>query len=574
MYGSIHSHFESDKDAVNAHFGANGRISFVQALEEYKKLGAKKIAITEHGAFSSFEDIYHSSQQFEDLDVIPGVEAYLDYKGAPEERAHLILIAKDNVGYEQLCKLITAANKNTWTSPQKAEYPILTMDMLDEICGANKGHMLCTSACIAGPFGRNMGLDLKNIDEKLERYSATLAPHDYQTKKKALDDFAEVQAIADAMLPAKEDVLRAKETRDVALKKAQTQMRRDAREYKNTEEFLQKKADAEAADKYIKANKLRQTINLYKKAILAKEEYLKDEAEGVHLETAKQVFSRLTNVFGNDFYFELQNHNLPAEEEIYNKLVKFAFQMNHPKFIASNDIHIAMHKSNPEFSNEVERRNVAKSMRFGKFDSLDEVDTYEYGIKTDEELRDALLQIIHPIKNKTGGILISAESIVDNAIGNIQTSLESCKPYTPVKSDHYPKFAENDIELFEQLVHEGIDKKFDGKLPNEDYEKRLQHELDVIESMGYASYHLIVQDYIQYGRLLGYLPPEEIDSAPLTIEELDAYITEKGYERIGYAMGPGRGSGAGSLVCYALGITDVDPMKYNLLFERERDCAH
>ena len=86
--------------------------------------------------------------------------------------------------------------------------------------------------------------------------------------------------------------------------------------------------------------------------------------------------------------------------------------------------------------------------------------------------------------------------------------------------------------------------------------------------MCYASYHLIVQDYLQYGRLLGYLKPEEIATAPLDINELDKYITDKGYKRRGYAIGPGRGSAAGSLACYLLGITDIDPIKYNLLFER------
>mgnify|MGYP003194626328 FL=1 len=95
------------------------------------------------------------------------------------------------------------------------------------------------------------------------------------------------------------------------------------------------------------------------------------------------------------------------------------------------------------------------------------------------------------------------------------------------------------------------------------------HELNVIKTMGYAGYHLIVADYLTYGRLLGYLPTvDEVEKAPFSIEELDKYITEKGYPRIGYSIGPGRGSAVGSLCCYLMGITDIDPIPYNLLFER------
>ena len=91
----------------------------------------------------------------------------------------------------------------------------------------------------------------------------------------------------------------------------------------------------------------------------------------------------------------------------------------------------------------------------------------------------------------------------------------------------------------------------------------------LFRSMGYAGYHLIVADYLTYGRLLGYLPTaDEVEKAPFSIEELDKYITEKGYPRIGYSIGPGRGSAVGSLCCYLMGITDIDPIPYNLLFER------
>ena len=88
MYGSIHTHLESDKDAVNASYGPDGKIGFYNALNEFHKLGAKRIAVTEHGSFSSFDDVFDSLNKYkkanpdaEDMEVVPGCEIYFDLKG-------------------------------------------------------------------------------------------------------------------------------------------------------------------------------------------------------------------------------------------------------------------------------------------------------------------------------------------------------------------------------------------------------------------------------------------------------------------------------------------------------------
>ena len=88
--------------------------------------------------------------------------------------------------------------------------------------------------------------------------------------------------------------------------------------------------------------------------------------------------------------------------------------------------------------------------------------------------------------------------------------------------------------------------------------------------MGYAAYHLIVQDYLEYGRTVGQLPEEIIqsDKCPYTIEEANRMIETLGIERTAYPIGPGRGSAGGSFACYLLGIIDLDPIPYGLLFER------
>lgn len=123
------------------------------------------------------------------------------------------------------------------------------------------------------------------------------------------------------------------------------------------------------------------------------------------------------------------------------------------------------------------------------------------------------------------------------------------------------------IQILRQEVQKGIKERFPNGM-TEEYKERIDYELSIIESMGYADYHLVVKDFLEYGRLLGYVPKDRLQEAPLDIEGLKAFIKENGWKNQGMLTGPGRGSAAGSLVCYVLKITDIDPIKYGLLFER------
>ncbi len=107
----------------------------------------------------------------------------------------------------------------------------------------------------------------------------------------------------------------------------------------------------------------------------------------------------------------------------------------------------------------------------------------------------------------------------------------------PNVSLHIPKFKENSLTYLKALVKKGLDKRLNGNVP-ESYKNRVIYELSIIEKMNFVDYFLIVYDYVLYAKKHNIL------------------------------VGPGRGSGAGSLVNYALGIIDIDPMKYNLIFER------
>lgn len=123
------------------------------------------------------------------------------------------------------------------------------------------------------------------------------------------------------------------------------------------------------------------------------------------------------------------------------------------------------------------------------------------------------------------------------------------------------------IEILDREIEKGIRRRFPEGM-DEAHKIRLAHELPVIKDMGYADYHLVVKDFLEYGRLLGFVPKEKIVEAPLTIKELEEYILVNGWKNPGMRIGPGRGSAVGSLVCYLLGITNLDPLKYDLLFER------
>lgn len=99
------------------------------------------------------------------------------------------------------------------------------------------------------------------------------------------------------------------------------------------------------------------------------------------------------------------------------------------------------------------------------------------------------------------------------------------------------------------------------------YDERLNHELKTMKDMGYVDYHKVVEDFCKEGRILGRIPKSEIENIPNDYSKVHAWIEENNFPN-GVGIGDGRGSGVGSLVCCCLGITNLDPIKYGLLFER------
>ena len=330
---------------------------------------------------------------------------------------------------------------------------------------------------------------------------------------------------------------------------------------------MNKDKNALAKKEIAKAEKMMDKIQAAEDALAI---YTAGSAE--RFETLKEEYFQFEEIFGKEnFYFELQNHGMPVEKEIYNRIIHLAYTVGNPHFIASNDVHIGDFKGSETWEDSVLKRKVERFKRFKNVEK-DSPDEAEYGIKSDAELREALMEIIEPYQDVETLTTHTPEEIIDEAMGNIKAVLEPCNvifPEISVKGlNHYPKFCDDEHGLLRKLVEEGVTRRFPDGLP-EGYRERIEYELNIIHTMGFDGYFLIVQDYLAYGKLLGYLrTQEEIDNAPLTTEELDKYIDEHKIPRVGMGIGPGRGSATGCLCSYLIGITELDPIPYGLFFER------
>lgn len=232
---------------------------------------------------------------------------------------------------------------------------------------------------------------------------------------------------------------------------------------------------------------------------------------------AKKKALLYNEIFGKgNFYLELQDHGIPEQLEVNKKLIKMSEETGIP-LIATNDIHYIERE-------DASAHEILLCIQTGK--TMDDEDRMkfpgdEFYLKSSEEMEELFSHVPSVIENT---VKISDECNVEFEFG--KTKLPRFE--TPEGMD--PK------EYLRSLCFEGLNKKYQN--PGPDEIERLNYELSVIEQMGYVDYFLIVWDFIRFA-------------------------TENGI-----MTGPGRGSGAGSIVAYTLNITKIDPLKYNLIFER------
>ncbi|MEG8948087.1 DNA polymerase III subunit alpha [Rosettibacter firmus] len=232
---------------------------------------------------------------------------------------------------------------------------------------------------------------------------------------------------------------------------------------------------------------------------------------------AKEIAISLKELFGDDFYLEIQDHGMDIEKPILAGMPKLAKELN-IKLVATNDIHY------------IEKdHSIAHNILLLLGDKSGTADYHELRYGTDQIYFKSAEEMKKIFKNYKG------------AIENTLEIEEKINLTLDLKGHHFPIFPlpDNTKSLEEyliQLTYERLEKRFKKITP--EIEERLKYELDVINKMGYAGYFLIVQDFINASK------------------------------KKGIPVGPGRGSAAGSLVAYVLGITNVNPLEYNLLFER------
>ena len=235
-------------------------------------------------------------------------------------------------------------------------------------------------------------------------------------------------------------------------------------------------------------------------------------------EKAKRTALWYRDVFGEgNYYLELQNHGLDEQFSVNEGIKRISRETGIP-MVATNDVHY-IEKQDAKIQQVL--ICIATNHVLGDDTGL-EFHADEFYLKSEEEMRELFADVPSAIDNTQ---LIADRCNFDFEFG--KTKL----PYyeTPDNQDHF--------EYFRQLCMQGMKRRY-GENPPAEYYDRLEYELKTVEAMGYTDYYLIVWDFVTFAKSRG-IP-----------------------------VGPGRGSGAGSIAAYCMGITDLDPMKYNLLFER------
>lgn len=504
----------------------------------------------------------------ESIQYIPGIEMYECLPVEEDEHHwHIILLAKNWAGAQALFKLCNLAQLN-----KHNDMPRCTVDTLRFFLGQGgigHGHVIATSACMGGKIS-----DTLLMRYQLERKKDALM--------KSMDSVSVIHP--DLMAAAKKNVVDAEcavqeasmvfaETKQVASKKYKAAISRAQKAYdkavasmesslsltdgdqifeakkilddvlaqaKLTEDAIAKLPAAKSAVQDAKARlkktkealtemeksnrpaiRLQERINALDDAICS-EEY----SDAYLYETAKRYAQEYETIFGKgNFYLELQDHGLEQDLILRNRLIRISKETGIPLTVA-NDVHY----KNPEMKR---KRDIVAALRFK-------------GLTADEVAS-------HPGNDqlyfKSNEQMMALFADVPEALENTNRIAEACNVFY-TRELHLPVFTDtangySPAQYLRKMACKNVVAKYPDckswtKKQQQSFKERLEYELGIIEQMGYSSYIAIVEDFIRWAK--EHYGPESV--------------------------GPGRGSGAGSLVCYLVGITNIDPLKYGLIFER------
>lgn len=235
-------------------------------------------------------------------------------------------------------------------------------------------------------------------------------------------------------------------------------------------------------------------------------------------EKAKETALWYKSVFGDgNYYLEIQNHLMKEQRDILPDMLRLSEETGIP-LVATNDVHYI--EKDDSYVQQVVIC-IQTNHVLGENTGLD-FSSRELYLKSEEEMLEVFDFAPEAVSNTA---VIAEKCNIEFEFGKIKL------PFFDIPG------CDNHFEYFRNRCFEGLKKKVCENPPRE-YVERLEYELKVVEQMGYTDYYLIVSDYVDYAK------------------------------RNKIPVGPGRGSGAGSLAAYCMGITEIDPMKYNLLFER------
>lgn len=248
---------------------------------------------------------------------------------------------------------------------------------------------------------------------------------------------------------------------------------------------------------------------------------LKGDYEG-----AKKTALELKEIFGEDFYIEIQDHGLEEQKRVLPLLLQLAKELNIQP-VATNDVHY-INKEDWEMQDVLmciqTKRTIddPKRMKFG---------THEFYLKSPEEMAALFSYVPEAVSNT----VVIAQKCNEEPCFDLKPNGDPIKDNSLIPG-YTPEDGSDPKDYLTKLTWEGLKRRY-GEITDA-VKKRAEYELGIILGMGFAEYYLIVMDFIQWSK------------------------SKK------IPVGPGRGSGAASIVAYAIGITDVDPLKYDLFFER------
>ena len=245
-------------------------------------------------------------------------------------------------------------------------------------------------------------------------------------------------------------------------------------------------------------------------------EVQKNILRGMYAE-AKEAALRYRDIFGEgNFFLELQDHGMQEQRLVNQSLLRMS-QETGIDLVATNDVHYT-------YAEDEKPHDILLCIQTGKKLADEDRMRYEggqYYLKSEEEMRELFPYALHALEN--------TQRIADRCNVEIEFGVTKLPKYDVPEG--YTSW-----EYLKELCYQGLEAHYPGG--DDALKERLEYELSTIRSMGYVDYFLIVWDFINYARNQGIM------------------------------VGPGRGSAAGSIVSYCLGITSIDPIKYQLLFER------